>query len=366
MKVVLLAPANSVHTLRWANGLAGRGLEVHLASLHQPLHAFRREVISHTLPFGPGVGYILAARALRDLLREITPDLLNAHYASGYGLLARLSGFCPSLLSVWGADVYDFPRKSPLHHNLVRANLKFATQIASTSHCMARRVREILPGSRVAVTPFGVDETRFHVEPRLVERQCLTIGTVKTLAPKYGVDTLIRAFALLRRRFSSCALRLEITGEGPERTALELLSRNVGLESAIVFHGAVPHELVPKMLSRLDIFVALSRLDSESFGVAAIEAAMCTLPVVVSDAAGLAEVVEDGKTGIIVPRDDPDAAARALDRLANSEMLRQQMGNAGRMRAVKLYTWGKSLDIMIETCRQTIEMGTQCASRGAT
>lgn len=366
MKVVLLAPANSVHTLRWANGLAGRGLEVHLASLHQPLHAFRREVISHTLPFGPGVGYVLAARALQDLLREITPDLLNAHYASGYGLLARLSGFAPSLLSVWGGDVYDFPSKSPLHRYLVRSNLKFATQIASTSHCMARKVHEILPGAKVVVTPFGVDEVRFHGKSRVEGGPRLTIGTVKTLAPKYGVDTLIQAFALLKQYPNLPELKLEIAGDGPQRSGLELLSRKLGLGSSVVFHGALTHDHVPEMLGRLDVFVALSRLDSESFGVAAVEAAMCALPVVVSDAEGLAEVVEDGATGFVVPRNNPDAAARALNRLASSEVLRKQMGNAGRVRALKFYTWENSLDNMIGVYKQTIAGGPRHAVHGLT
>ncbi|HKV98041.1 MAG TPA: glycosyltransferase [Gammaproteobacteria bacterium] len=362
MKVVLLAPASSVHTMRWANGLAGRGLDVHVVSLHHATQAFSPSVILHALPFWSSAGYIVAARALRGLLSDVAPDLMNVHYATGYGLLARLSGFSPLLLSVWGADVYDFPRKSPVHRRIVRANLRCATQIASTSHCMARMVRRIYPAARVAVTPFGVDEEQFQEIPQVAGQHCLTVGTVKTLTPKYGVDTLIQAFARLRPRAGVPALRLEITGDGPARQELESLSRDLGLGSAVVFHGEVSYDRVPSMLARLDIFVALSRLDSESFGVAAVEAAMCALPVVVSDVEGLAEVVEDGTTGFVVPRDDPDAAAQSLDRLISSAELRRQMGDAGRERALKLYTWRKSLDIMIETYKQTIAMRAQCSS----
>src|SRR3546814_939066 len=82
------------------------------------------------------------------------------------------------------------------------------------------------------------------------------------------------------------------------------------------------------MLARLDVFVALSQ--TESFGVAAVEAAMCGLPVLVSDAEGFVEVVDDGVTGFVVPRSSPEAAAQALDRLVTSQPLRQRMGNAGR------------------------------------
>ncbi len=69
----------------------------------------------------------------------MSPHLLHAHYATGYGLLARLSGFRPLLTSIWGTDVYDFPAISPLHRWLLRGNLAAATAIASTSQCMARQ-----------------------------------------------------------------------------------------------------------------------------------------------------------------------------------------------------------------------------------
>src|SRR3546814_9520160 len=104
-------------------------------------------------------------------------------------------------ISDWSSDVgssdLDLPGKSPLHRKLLRGNLKSATQISSTSHCMARKTRAVLPTAVIAITPFGVDETLFHPVPG-TERRCgITIGTVKTLAPEYWIDTLIKAFALL-------------------------------------------------------------------------------------------------------------------------------------------------------------------------
>ena len=69
----------------------------------------------------------------------------------------------------------------------------------------------------------------------------------------------------------------------------------------------MPHTSVPQELARLDIYVALSRMDSESFGVAIIEAGVAGRPVVVSDAGGLPEVTIDGVTGLVVPREDPSA-----------------------------------------------------------
>jgi glycosyltransferase involved in cell wall biosynthesis len=348
MRVALLAPANSVHTVRWANGLAGRGLEVHLITAHEPLPEIDAAVHLHRLAIPAPWAYLLAAGRLARCLAGIRPDLLNVHYASGYGTLARLSAFHPTLVSVWGADVYDFPRISPLHRQLVRSNLTWATGVASTSICMARRVETLCAPRALFVTPFGVDERVFtpgrSAEPGIV------IGTVKALAPKYGIDVLLEAFFRVRQRLGNRAaeVRLEITGGGADGVSLQAQAHRLGLQDAVTFHGPVPHARVPAMLHRLDIFVALSRDDSESFGVAAVEAASCGKPVVVSDAEGLSEVTRHGETGFVVPRDDPDAAADAILGLVRDERLREVLGRAGRDHVLRHYTWEHSLDRMID------------------
>jgi len=350
MKVAFLAAANSVHTQRWVNGLAGRGHEVHLISAHAPLAAgFDARVRQHRLGRAAPSAYLLAAGELRTLLQRIVPDLLNAHYASGYGLLARRAGFRPLLLSLWGSDVYEFPRLSPLHRWLLRGNLRAATALASTSACMAREAAATFAHPRVFVTPFGVDETLFVPGRVDAESGTVVIGTVKTLARTYGVDLLIDAFALASEqleREGGPVLRLEITGGGPEESVLHHQVERSGLAGRVTFHGAVPHARVPALLQRLDVYVALSR--AESFGVAAVEAGACAKPVVVSDVDGFVEVVRDAVTGLIVPREDPAAAAAALVRLARDAALRERLGTAARDHVLQHYTWERSLDRMIE------------------
>jgi glycosyltransferase involved in cell wall biosynthesis len=109
----------------------------------------------------------------------------------------------------------------------------------------------------------------------------------------------------------------------------------------------VPHAEVPRELAKLDIYVALSRSDSESFGVAIVEASMAGRPVVVSDAGGLPEVTLDGETGLIVPRDDPWAAALALEKLIFDADLRHRMGVAGQVHVAKHYSWHANLQTML-------------------
>lgn len=360
MKLALLGAASSIHTIRWANAFVSRGIDVHLITQHDPLSGLDNRVVVHRLPISVKAGYILNAFHARRILAKLQPDIVNAQDASGYGTLAMLCGVGPLLLSVWGSDVYDFPNKTPVHHWLIAKNLKAADAIGSTSNAMARVVERIHPHHKVFITPFGIDENTFAPRVDWETRRddnAISIGTVKTLSPKYGIDTLLQAFAIVGKRRSEHAapILLEITGGGPEEGRLRALAHQLGIAAMVRFHGPVVHDRVVGKLHDLDVYVALSRSDSESFGVAILEAGACGLPVVVSDADGPAEVTVDGVTGFVVPKDDPKAAAERIEQLIQDAVLRQRMGDAGRQHVLDNYTWERSVDLMIAALHGTIE-----------
>lgn len=364
LKIVLLSSANSIHTVRWANGLSGAGLQVHVITQHSVVDPLDSAIQVHQLPHRGVLGYFTMVPAVRKLLDKIHPDIVNAHYASGYGTTARLVNYRPWVLSVWGSDVYDFPHKSPLHKWLVKKNLRAADQIASTSNCMADETRTLIPDrTSIAITPFGVDMAAYvGINPvRAEQKSKIVIGTVKTMSPKYGIDTLISSYARVLQRLSSQpseavpTLELRLVGGGDKVQELQALAVRLGVEDSVTFVGYVAHSDVPQELAKLDIYVALSRLDSESFGVAIIEASAAGRPVVVSDAGGLPEVTIDGETGFVVPRENPQAAADILEKLMLSAELRYKMGAAGQHHVAKHYSWDACINIMIEVYEQTIQ-----------
>lgn len=366
MKIVLLSGLCSIHTIRWANGLADAGLEIHVISLADlPLtDQINSNVIVHMLPYKRNLGYFKMVPAVKTLLKLIKPDLVNAHYASGYGTTATLVNFKPTLLSVWGSDVYDFPYTSLLHKYIVIQNLKAATAIASTSHCMAEQTRKLLPSlNNIAITPFGVDINQFSqvVPIKPTNQGKIVIGTVKKLTSKYGIDTLIEAFNLLYNDLKQTdvgianKLELRLVGGGEQTNELRLLAQNLGIADKVNFVGQVAHNSVPDELGKLDIYVALSRSESESFGVAIIEAGATGRPVVVSDAGGLPEVTIDNKTGLIVPRENPKLAAEALKKLVLNPNLRYELAINGRQHVADNYSWDKCIEKMIQVYENTID-----------
>lgn len=300
---------------------------------------------------------------IRKCLNSIKPDLLHTHYASGYGTLGRLSRFHPNILSVWGSDVYDFPYQSHLKMKIIQKNLKSADLVASTSRVMAKHTQKISNGlvKRIYVTPFGIDTSLFQPKSSLKKNEIITIGTVKTLSFKYGIDTLIKGFAETRHILMKAGdpiasrLRLLIVGGGRDKDSLEELAGSLNISEVTEFTGAVAHSSVPDYLNRLDVYVAASRFDSESFGVAILEASACALPVIVTNVGGLPEVVDNGVTGLIIPKDNHHSLAKAIEKLLIDEDLRKKMGKAGQKRVIDNYSWEDSVLIMEDLYKRVLQ-----------
>lgn len=345
MKIALVGPANSVHLLRWANALAAHA-EIHLISQNPARAELDPRVRYAKLPFSGGVGYYANAPFLRKAIRSIAPDIVHAHYATGYGTLCRLSGV-PYYLNVWGSDVFAFPRKSAFHRRLLVGNLRSARAILSAGEGMKEEVLRYLPSARVEVIPFGVDTAVFHPAEQ-ASPTAFRIGSMKNLERVYGTDLLILAYARARA-LGLPRSELIIPGEGTDRANLERLARECGYGDEIRFLGFVPHREVASLFRTYSIAAFLSR--EESFGVATLEASASGLPVLTSEAVGYREVVDDGRTGLRFSTQDIDGVANALVRLHGDSDERERMGNAGRKYVCERFDWDRCVQRQLEYYR---------------
>ena len=311
------------------------------------------KVILHSLKYSGTKAYLMNSYELNKLYKQINPDIVNAHYASGYGTLARFSELRPLILSVWGSDVYDFPYQNKLKMRIIKDNLLYADEIASTSNCMAKQVKKLLnlDSVNITVTPFGVDTKKFLRKNEKRKRDNICIGNIKTLTPKYGISDLIKSIRILKDKLKddnlgdiSNTIKLIIYGDGEQKEELVEMVKKYDLNDTVEFKDKIPNSEVPNALENFDIFCATSI--SESFGVSAVEAMAMELPVVATDVDGFKEVVDDGVTGIIVKRQKPVEIATALKKLVLDEGMRLDMGKKGRKRVLRLYDWEKNVDIM--------------------
>lgn len=218
---------------------------------------------------------------------------------------------------------------------------------------MARRTSRFT-GKEIAVTPFGVDIEKFK-KITVKKDDTFVVGNVKTLSPKYGIDVLIRAFRMVKDNNPNLKTVLVIVGDGPCRNEYIGLAEELGMKDDVKFIGKVPNDKLLWYYNSFSVSVSLS--DSESFGVVAVEAMACCCPVVVSDADGFTEVVEDGVTGFIVPKRDPSAAAAAIQKFINDPVLRDRMGAAGRERVCRFYEWNDNVSGMISIYNEVCDGG---------
>lgn len=361
MRVFVLSDLSDVHTKKWISSLANNRIEIFLFGLNKPDLNFYQELEHVTVysvdlvsklhnPMRNGawekLGYLKVIHTLKQKIKEFQPDILHAHYATSHGLLGALTGFHPFIISVWGSDVYDFPKVSFFHKAVLKFNLNKADKILSTSHIMAKQT-QIYTSKKIEITPFGVDIKLFQKKDIKKESGPFVIGTIKALSYKYGIDTLIDAFNIVKNNYPYKEFVLNIIGKGDEKEMLQKKVNEMGIEHFVNFIGEIENSKVPEYLNQMDVFVALSRLDSESFGVAVVEAMACECPVIASAVDGFKEVMVDGETGYIVPYNDPQAAAEKIQKLVDDNGLREYFGRMGRQRVCKLYDWSNNVDTMI-------------------
>lgn len=285
----------------------------------------------------PKFSYLSSMKPLRKLYKEFQPDIVHAHYASSYGLLGRLLGARPFFISVWGSDVYEFPKRSLIHRFVFKRVVNSANHLFSTSHDMARELAKYTK-NEITVIPFGIDIHLFCPEPRKKEEGRKIIGTVKSLEHVYGIDRLIRTTSLLVKEYPG--LECHIYGEGSQKEQLIGLAKELGIEDAILFKGYINNKELPSVLRSFDVFCVLSR--QESFGVAAVEAQACGIPVIATKVGGLPEIVMDGKTGYTVG-EDPEEAARKISFLLSDREQLDKMSNEAREEVLRKYDWSSNV-----------------------
>lgn len=353
IKLLMLADLRSTHTKKWADVLSKSGLEVHLFGFTKAFEKFENvevhegdvEIVTAESDEGSlkKGSYLLELKRLKKVIREINPDIVHAHYASSYGLLGALSGRRPFAVSVWGLDVFSFPRRSPLHRKLFKYTLSKADTIFSTSRFMAEETKKYTT-KKIIITPFGVDLTQFH--PVVNEnREVIRIGNIKGVSPNYGQEYLIRAFAEVCRALPEKKLELIICGDGVDLESLKSLTKSLGIEDKVNFPGYVMNEKVHEVHKTLDIEVYPSLL--ESFGVSAVEAMACGNPVIVSRVGGLQYLFNDGEAGFLVPPKEFQPIVERLKELILDPTLLKKMSLAARKTAEEEYDINKNAAVMI-------------------
>lgn len=327
-----------------AVALRQRGWSVSVASLVEPTAFVERLETSgvpvYSLGLKPGRPSPLALASWVALLQETRPAILHAHmfHANLLARSSRLVAPIPVVISTIHSLAESSQRSSDISKRdwLYRASNRLSDANVCVSEAVADRHREsgAIPANQLLVIPNGADAS--HIQPsanaRIRIRAELGIGeefvwlAAGRLMWKKDYVTLLEAAATLGNYV------LLVAGEGPLDEKLRKLAAE--LKVNVRFLGL--REDIPALMSASDAFVMSSVV--EGLPMALIEAALCELPSVATNVGGVAEVVVDQETGMVVPPREPQQLAAAMRTLAEKPMdLRLAMGNRARLRAVSLF-----------------------------
>jgi N-acetyl-alpha-D-glucosaminyl L-malate synthase BshA len=335
-----------------AMALAEGGDEVHVISYALPsrlsflnARTFFHEVVTPTYPlFDNYPPYSLAlSTKMVEVARHVPLDVLHVHYAIPNAVSAVMAREIvspqplPIVTTLHGTDV-TLVGNDPNYLETTRWGILQSDAVTAVSESLRRTTIEQLGiSNQIDVVPNFIDPRRYEqVRNGPGARRWGKPGErllvhISNFRPVKRVMDVIGIFERVMRKVPS---RLVLVGDGPDRGKVEQYCRENRICGSISFIGSLP--LIEEVLVGADVFLLPS--ESESFGLAALEAMSCEVPVIATQAGGLPEVVVHGETGFLCPVGDVDAMAAAALRLLSDEDLRRRFGEASRRRAVEQFS----------------------------
>jgi L-malate glycosyltransferase len=340
--------------------LAKRGHDIHFISYAEPMRLSDGAAQSEHIKFHPVdmLSYPLFeyppyTDALASKLFEIAEarqlDVLHMHYAIPHAVSAYLARemlrptrYIPVVTTLHGTDI-TLVGSDPSFLPITRFGIEQSDGVTAISNYLSEATHETFGITRpIEVIYNFIDSDYYHREPNEALRQMIAPNGEKimlhisTFRPIKRILDCIEALARLREMESGSdsqfRVKLVMCGDGPERADAEKLAAQRGVADFVQFVGKQPQSEIRDYLSIADLFLLPSQ--SESFGLSALEAMACEVPVIATRVGGIPELIEDGRCGFLFEIGDTNAMAEAAQRLLNDEVLHKQFSKRGREIAV--------------------------------
>ena len=360
--------------------LAERGHEVHFVSYAQPFRLtgfhdrlFYHEVDVHTYPLFEYPPYSLSlAVQLHAVAKQHDLDLIHAHYAIPHATAAwtaremlRVEGRdLPIVTTLHGTDI-TLVGQDPSFRTITKFSLERSDGLTAVSHYLRDETYRAFecPRCDIRVIPNFVDPAVYDRaryachSTALAPRGEMILMHVSNFRRVKRVDDVVRIFARVRERI---AAQLVLIGDGPDRPLAQETAQRLGVADNVLFLGKL--DSVAELLSRADVLLLPS--EQESFGLVALEAMACGAPVVGTSGSGLAEVVEDGRTGFLHPVGEIEAMAESAVALLTDPERWGRFSASARERALANFSIHEIVPMYEDFYREVIERSRAPEGRG--
>ncbi len=276
------------------------------------------------------------------LVRKIKPDFIHAHWLLPAGFVAaavsRITG-TPFIVTIHGSDLMKL--SAPVFNRLYRFTLDRASGVTVVSQAMQQKLVPLLPAGlreRVLCQAMGVDVSEFASRSGLSpsglrgEPSILFVGW---LDYNKGLEHLFQSLPGLLLRYPGAVV--QVVGEGPRRHEFEKIAKDQRFRGHVVFHGLVPHEMMPDIYRAAQLFVLPSL--SEGVPVSVMEAMAAGCPVVATSVGGTPDIVIHNETGLLVEPASPKSLTHAMLTVLDDPGLRQRLVQSARTFVQSRYDW---------------------------
>jgi len=328
--------------------LASRGHEVHVISYRLPFRFgdFQQNICFHEVDVSsyplfeyPPHDLALAAK-MADAVREHGIELFHVHYAIPHaiaGIIAQqmLGDGAPRMVTTLHGTDITIVGQDHSFYDITRFGIERSDGVTAVSEFLRRMTAEEFQiAGPIDVIPNFVDLEQYPVErpdrSAFAEAGQKVLLHVSNFRPVKRVLDTVRIFEKVTHEADAVML---MVGEGPERSSAQALARRLGVLDRIRFLGT--RREIAQIAGMADVFLLPSEL--ESFGLSALEAMACAIPVVGSDAGGLPEVVRHAESGYLLPVGDVEGMAERTIEILKDDERRREMGEAARHRVESLF-----------------------------
>lgn len=279
---------------------------------------------------------------LQRLIDIYQPDIIHAGPVQSAAYLAAKSGFKPLVTMSWGSDLLLEADKNAWMQRVARYTLKHTTVLAGDCLAVQQKAAGFgFPPERVVLFPWGVDLQRFMpgrntaLRKQLGWQDAFVVLSLRSWEPLYGVDALVRGFALAAQQATD--LRLLLLSGGSQAEVLRNILAQHNLLERVHFAGQIAQQELPAYYQAADLYVSASHSDGSS--VSLMEALACGLPSLVSDIPGNREWLGDSPAGWLFPDGDVQAIAAGILQAYSQRKALLPMQTAARALALKRANW---------------------------
>jgi N-acetyl-alpha-D-glucosaminyl L-malate synthase BshA len=347
--------------------LAVRGHDVHFISYALPIRLtvtdriffHEVEVLSYPLFEYPPYDLVLATK-MAEVTARYNLDILHVHYAIPHSISAYLAKMMltdrkvPFVTTLHGTDI-TLVGADRSYLPITRFGIEQSDAVTAVSHYLQQKtIDEFQIGRPISVIPNFVNCDVYRraedrsLRSRFARDDEAIFIHISNFRPVKRVEDVVSIFARVRQ---TCPAKLLLVGDGPDRPKAEWLAQTQGVSGDVLFAGKQSE--MASLLSIADVLLLPS--EQESFGLVALEAMACEVPVIATRVGGLPEVIENEEDGFLLGLGDVAGMAEAALKLIKKPQLRNDMGKAARQHALRDFCATKIVRHYEELYRQTIE-----------